>query len=87
MPDLEKCWHDVLCRIDGSKSGSVRLTIDELRANSDCHEQNLHHAWWWDMANDSKLQGNDVCLYASGLRCELHVDNGRVVAVTFRRKR
>jgi hypothetical protein len=87
MADWDKCWSEILRRVDASKCGSVRLTIDEIRANSNCHEQNLHHAWWWDVVNDSKIQGNDVRLYASGLRCQPHVENDRVVAVTFMRTR
>jgi hypothetical protein len=64
----------------------VRLTIDEIRSGAGCCEQNLGHVWWWELANDAKTQGYDVRLYESGLSWQLHVAEGRVIAVTFKRK-
>jgi hypothetical protein len=87
VPDWAIWWIEVVRCVDASESGRVRLTIDEIRFGAICHEQNLGHAWWWDVANDAKILGNDVRLYESGLDWQLHVKNDRVVAVTFRRAR
>ena len=82
-----RLWQDIGQRVDAQKPSRVTLTIDEIRSTTGT-EQNIDKPWWWGpLACDETVTGNNVRLCESGLSGQLHVANGRVTAVTFRRKR
>jgi hypothetical protein len=87
MPDWEQCWRDVLRRVDASHDGQVCLTLNQIRSVIRCKNQNVESIWWWKLAGDPSLDGNEVRLHESGLDWELNLVKDRVAWVTFTRRK
>lgn len=78
-------WRGIRQRVDHHEDRRVTLTVAEIRAMTGT-DQNLDKPWWWSIASDAAVPGNDVRLQESGLDWQLHTRSGHVYSVTFTRK-
>jgi hypothetical protein len=74
-------WRDVRVRIDESPEHRIRLTIDQIRAKSGCHDPNIERLWFWGLIL-ARAETASAPFVEHLLWCEPHVVGDRVIAVT-----
>ncbi len=71
---------------DASPTGSVELTIAEIRVGADSKDKNLHERWWWNLVMDPDNTSH-VGVLENGMVCEPSPTEGPVACVAFRVRR
>jgi hypothetical protein len=74
-------------QVDAADGHRVDLTIERIRVAAGAHRLNIERPWWWILACDPNVVGNDVHPAAYGLDCRPNIEHGRVISVTFTLKR